>query len=284
MIAFKFPEPPCKRNFIKENMQQLKRMQGMLITDQMSDKPRFSRDKFRTIPKLNKHKTNSTTLPSLRPQKETKSSKSITSQKRDTTAISKKGTAPRKAVSDVKLTDRGVQTERPQDVAKLYERGTIVYPRKNDRKRGKRKEDHGDSISREQIGDVMEKVEGLDLEEKNYVKDNIQAIKQASPNKKDDKDELDKSKVPKNYQKGVLPKYLKNRKDEKHVECDPECPPGHVLLPDEERKETLRVLRQSKCFLLLLYVYIALYLLYYLLEILQRKIEYMKIAFQDGQL
>lgn len=58
----------------------------------------------------------------------------------------------------------------------------------------------------------------------------------------------DPNRAPANYQKGVLPKYLKERKEEvmKDIEDDPECPPGHVLLPDEERKETLRVLRQSK--------------------------------------
>lgn len=56
------------------------------------------------------------------------------------------------------------------------------------------------------------------------------------------------------YQKGVLPKYLRERKeqtakevegtrpDEKHVMC----PPGHVTLPDIERKETLRMLRNSR--------------------------------------
>lgn len=61
-----------------------------------------------------------------------------------------------------------------------------------------------------------------------------------------DNNAVDPNKVPSNYQKGVVPKYLKDRKDEKiKSEEDPECPPGHVLLPDEERKETLRVLRQS---------------------------------------
>lgn len=218
-------------------MNHIKRMQG-LLTDHIDEKPRIPRDKFRTVPKLSKHKTNSTTLPSLKLQKETKSSRSLASQKKE--GLNKKSASPKKAASEVKLTDRGVQTERPQDIAKLYERGTIVYPRK---RRGKRKEDHGDSPSREQINDLTEKMESLDLEEKNYVKDNIQALKQLSP--KQEKEEHDKSKLPKSYQKGVLPKYLKNRKEEKQIECDPECPPGHVLLPDEERKETLRVLRQS---------------------------------------
>lgn len=236
-------------------MQQLKRMQGIIITDQLiNDKPRTLHDKFRTIPKLNKLRTNSTTLPSLRLQKETKSNKSVGSQKRETANNKKSAEAP-KAGSAMKLTDRGVQTERPQDIVKLYEKGTVIYPRSHDRKRGKRKDDHGDTISREHIDDVTEKMEGLDLEEKNYVKDNIEALKLLSPIKKDDKDEQDKSQVPKNYQRGVLPKYLKMKKDEKVVQCDPECPPGHVLLPDEERKETLRVLRQSNYCIALVFVF-----------------------------
>lgn len=52
--------------------------------------------------------------------------------------------------------------------------------------------------------------------------------------------------APPTYQRGVVPKYLKERKEDTIVEIDAECPPGHILLPEEERKETLRVLRQSK--------------------------------------
>lgn len=59
----------------------------------------------------------------------------------------------------------------------------------------------------------------------------------------------DPTRAPPTYQRGVVPKYLKERKDDKTGDIkDPECPPGHILLPDEERKETLRVLRQSKFF------------------------------------
>lgn len=52
---------------------------------------------------------------------------------------------------------------------------------------------------------------------------------------------------PQSYQRGVVPKYIRDRRDEMHKEETEEpCPDGHVLLPEEERKETLRVLRQSK--------------------------------------
>ncbi|KAJ0174887.1 hypothetical protein K1T71_009995 [Dendrolimus kikuchii] len=59
--------------------------------------------------------------------------------------------------------------------------------------------------------------------------------------------------LPSGYQKGVVPKYLRERKEQgaKEVEgarADEEgapCPPGHVTLPDNERKETLKMLRNS---------------------------------------
>lgn len=70
------------------------------------------------------------------------------------------------------------------------------------------------------------------------------ALKQKASNRPGGQN--DPSKPPPTYQKGVLPKYLKNRKGESIDEPEPDCPPGHVLLPEEERKETLRVLRQSE--------------------------------------
>lgn len=55
------------------------------------------------------------------------------------------------------------------------------------------------------------------------------------------------------YQKGVLPKYLRERKEQTQKDSEVvsdsdniQCPPGHVTLPDNERKETLRMLRNSK--------------------------------------
>lgn len=59
--------------------------------------------------------------------------------------------------------------------------------------------------------------------------------------------EHDPNKVPSTYKRGEIPKYLKEEKDKTTSPVpDADCPPGHVLLPDDERKETLRVLRQSR--------------------------------------
>lgn len=87
----------------------------------------------------------------------------------------------------------------------------------------------------------------IDINEKhNFIKENIQALKQKTQRQ----DSMHDSLKILNYQKGVLPKYLKDRKEEqkKELEDANDCPEGHVLLPEEERKETLRVLRQSQLF------------------------------------
>lgn len=54
------------------------------------------------------------------------------------------------------------------------------------------------------------------------------------------------------YQKGVVPKYLRERKEQtqkEHGETETgeaaSAPPGHVVLPEAERRETLRMLRSS---------------------------------------
>lgn len=52
--------------------------------------------------------------------------------------------------------------------------------------------------------------------------------------------------LPQGYQKGVVPKYLRERMaGESSESAGEEVPAGHVLLPDTERKETLRMLRHS---------------------------------------
>ncbi|XP_021925231.1 uncharacterized protein LOC110832485 isoform X3 [Zootermopsis nevadensis] len=60
-------------------------------------------------------------------------------------------------------------------------------------------------------------------------------------------------KAPSSYQRGVIPKYLQERRKEWQKKAeqsvldapDPACPLGHVPLPDSERKETLIMLRKS---------------------------------------
>ncbi|XP_043495461.1 uncharacterized protein LOC122519809 isoform X2 [Polistes fuscatus] len=64
--------------------------------------------------------------------------------------------------------------------------------------------------------------------------------------------QLNNGVVPTNYRKGIVPKYIKDRKEalQKEEEAKaaafyPECPEGHVPLPDHERQETLRMLKKN---------------------------------------
>lgn len=94
----------------------------------------------------------------------------------------------------------------------------------------------------------------LDLNEKtNHIKRNIKNLKT-----KVKLDEVpDPTVPPPNYKKGVVPKYLKDKEKPKEeakvniskaTEYEGEQISGLVLLPDDERKEYLRVARESMFF------------------------------------
>ena len=56
------------------------------------------------------------------------------------------------------------------------------------------------------------------------------------------------------YRRGAVPSYLKKRQEEWHQHeierisklPDPQCPPGHAVMPEKERIETLNLLSQNK--------------------------------------
>nr|XP_018912712.1 PREDICTED: enkurin domain-containing protein 1-like [Bemisia tabaci]XP_018912713.1 PREDICTED: enkurin domain-containing protein 1-like [Bemisia tabaci]XP_018914673.1 PREDICTED: enkurin domain-containing protein 1-like [Bemisia tabaci]XP_018914674.1 PREDICTED: enkurin domain-containing protein 1-like [Bemisia tabaci]XP_018914675.1 PREDICTED: enkurin domain-containing protein 1-like [Bemisia tabaci]XP_018914676.1 PREDICTED: enkurin domain-containing protein 1-like [Bemisia tabaci] len=67
-----------------------------------------------------------------------------------------------------------------------------------------------------------------------------------------------KNSVPESYQRGTIPKYIQEKKLQKEQEemekkkmaqmlgtDDPDCPPGHVRLPDDKRKETLQLIKNK---------------------------------------
>ncbi|KAF4518921.1 hypothetical protein B566_EDAN006759 [Ephemera danica] len=64
----------------------------------------------------------------------------------------------------------------------------------------------------------------------------------------------DPLRVPKNYQRGVVPRYLRVRHEEQAREAeraireakDPDCPPGHRKLTLEEQKESLEKLKTTQ--------------------------------------
>lgn len=87
-----------------------------------------------------------------------------------------------------------------------------------------------------------------EIDEKDFIKENMSNMKPRVTKQTSSKV---LAQAPPTYQRGVVPKYLRDRKDDEETDkTDEPCPEGHVLLPEEERKETLRVLRQSKyCFI-----------------------------------
>lgn len=54
------------------------------------------------------------------------------------------------------------------------------------------------------------------------------------------------------YKIGEVPKYLQDRKDnevrekeKQEQEFDPDCPPGHIAMSDEDRRESLDLAKKS---------------------------------------
>lgn len=231
---FAEPKPVYRRNFIKENVRQIKQIQGIIQSSIRGSDPNLNKngrkreDKFRTLPQKQVESKNKS---SLALSKFTDQNLKIDTKNDNISKIQDKN----------KYTSRGMQTERIDDISRLYETGVIKYasagtnrvsfPKKDITAENKR--DHGDSIAAEGFLDVGDNAK------------NIKNIK-PRPGKIDDRSK-DPLQPPPTYQMGVVPKYIKERKgyEAKAENIEPDCPAGHILLPEEERKETLRVLRQS---------------------------------------
>ncbi|KAK4874355.1 hypothetical protein RN001_013715 [Aquatica leii] len=269
-----FPEqkPVCKRNFIKENMKYIKQMQGLIqdaeIVDAKSLQEKIKNKPLKVISRQNSlHKSQPVILQSTSQTQLTVASKAQkTDRKRSPDLpipklnldrnkgepLNIKPHLPMQLQSIEKYLHRGVQTDNPEDMQKLFKHGVIRYPspsvlnaiaaRKNAMAKDTNR-DRGDNMGIADTDKIHENMHSLDINNKhNYIKGNILALK-CQRGKHNESTEM----KPQSYARGVIPKYLRDRKEEvaKEVDIDSECPDGHVLLPDEERKETLRVLRQS---------------------------------------
>ncbi|KAJ3645018.1 hypothetical protein Zmor_022711 [Zophobas morio] len=226
------------RNFVRENIRQLKEMQGYMNDSKVSSKSQIIKpDKFKHVAPRVYSYMNTTRR---------KTSKDLIGKK----AVSynqikglKSPLLKAKLGSRIKNMSKAVQTERPEDLPKLYETGTLKYPSPGIMPQSKpptqRTRDHGDVLAKS-----MHK---LELEEKhNYVRENIKNVK---GNKT--KFEAPQPRVPAAGQpKGVVPKNTKDQKEgkdelSKPVDFEVDIVSGLVLLPDEERKEYLRVAREN---------------------------------------
>lgn len=158
------------------------------------------------------------------------------------------------------------QTVEPKDFDSLYHDGVIRYPstclreetgdcpkKKIVREMGLQTEpspnDRGDIL----LSEDEDEYSYIDSKGTiDYVKLNAMVVpkpKAAQPPKQDP------IRAPPTYQRGVLPKYLrelkkehtkeKEEKEKEAEEADPDCPPGHTSMPDEVRLEHLKILKQN---------------------------------------
>ena len=152
--------------------------------------------------------------------------------------------------------NQGIQTLNTTEIDNLYSEGIIKYPSKRflscneaNEEIGKPSEG-GDTPVQNETGlkNPKEETDFIKLNKQNSSTTSKIANKTNSNNINNPKPNTSAS----NYRMGVVPKYIKNRKETlekiekaKTKELDANCPDGHVPLPDDERRETLRVLRKN---------------------------------------
>ncbi|KAK0179731.1 hypothetical protein PV327_005454 [Microctonus hyperodae] len=153
-----------------------------------------------------------------------------------------------------KCTNRGSQTMDNSNIDAIYSEGVIRYPSSKGQRRSSLQEKNNTKIdmnSQKDCGDMIKHSSTLSgpKENINYVKANKEipiATKMAT--------QLNNGILPPNYRKGAIPKYIIERKEElfnqqmekaKNEAVNADCPDGHVPLPDNERKETLRMLQKN---------------------------------------
>ncbi|XP_078045315.1 uncharacterized protein LOC144474391 isoform X2 [Augochlora pura] len=154
------------------------------------------------------------------------------------------------------LMTQGTQTLDTNQINNLYSEGVIRYPSK---KLTELKNEQGDTVLKDTTNSSPKQSQensGLPLikEELNTKlnkectftnnKSRIHNNNNSNCNKKNT--------PPSNYKKGVVPKYIRERKEAQKREekakieaIDSDCPHGHVPLLESERKETLHILKKS---------------------------------------
>ncbi|CAD1477983.1 unnamed protein product, partial [Heterotrigona itama] len=184
----------------------------------------------------------------------------------------------------VKVKNQGIQTLDTNEIENLYSEGIVKYPSKkyldynevikNDINEEINVSSRSITNSPLDQGDiqVLEKnaqnkknkcdtknYKSLSSKEVNFIKLNKEhsfatnkTITQVNNNASNNTNNNNNNNIPTNYRMGVVPKYIKNRKEiqekmqkAKQEELDPHCPNGHVPLPDNERKETLQMLKKN---------------------------------------
>ncbi|XP_025991830.1 uncharacterized protein LOC105195387 [Solenopsis invicta] len=167
----------------------------------------------------------------------------------------------------VKYKSQGVQTLDTDELESIYSEGIIRYPskvtkhetangdlNKQEEKISKKQSDspvdRGDTHGLEDLQkiDLQNSTSSAPKEEIDFIKLNKERTSVANKLMT----QLNNGVPPPNYRKGVVPKYLRERKEAQEKEqkakaeaLQSDCPEGHVPLPDHERKETLRLLKKN---------------------------------------
>ncbi|XP_059057752.1 uncharacterized protein LOC131851287 [Achroia grisella] len=265
-----FPEPKKeqKKNFIRENMKQLKFIQG-----KSPKEPRFQLKNVHGTRPSNPTPMGSS-LSQVKSSPSNKSGKitlnvskanSMNSRKKHPDVRIKKGdmaeflkrkelrqTRPegdlldddeKSSESSGRLRDVACQTVETNLAQKLESaKLTVLYPKESEEEA--KLKASGDSGHHRSPASSPHRRNTDDLVEMERNRSRLNSILERK-----DKDPY----LPSGYQKGVVPKYIRERKDQITKELEASkveddhtlCPPGHVTLPDTERKETLRMLRNS---------------------------------------
>ncbi|XP_011871790.1 PREDICTED: uncharacterized protein LOC105564190 [Vollenhovia emeryi] len=168
-----------------------------------------------------------------------------------------------------KCKSQGVQTLDTDQLESIYSEGVIRYPSKNVTKH--ETANNGDLNKQEDKTSRKQSDSPTDRGDMHGLEDlqKVDLRKSASPTSKEEIDfiklnkertsvanklmtQLNNGVPPSNYRKGVVPKYLRDRKEAQEKEqkakteaLHSDCPDGHVPLPDNERKETLRLLKKN---------------------------------------
>ncbi|XP_008202095.1 uncharacterized protein LOC100119016 [Nasonia vitripennis] len=260
---FPDPKPPRRKNFIKENVESLRRMEQIMHTDgspakglklPILRKTRLSKTsddisnvnvtngdgrsqhlKAQEITDETKKQNRKKSCFTVSNAKVVSKKLPISSTKKNLKANSIENLATEKVHEDFKNTQikcksQGVQTLDTDDINSLYSEGVIRYP----------------------SGRAKELKEPVNIKNNSEYSENESQLKSNKETKLSNKLASQLNAPPPSYRIGVVPKYIKERKEalqkeqlakiaDKHVDC----PAGHVPLPDHERKETLSMLKKN---------------------------------------
>ncbi|KAF7393090.1 uncharacterized protein V1477_012988 [Vespula maculifrons] len=162
---------------------------------------------------------------------------------------------------NTKYKHKGIQTIEDKHIDQLYMEGVIRYPTKKNLKNNEEKNKNESSKLLNSSSEIESaRIANLELHDSPKISE-LPIVNDKTDFVKSNKDrnsiaskiaaQLNNGVVPTNYRKGVVPKYIKDRKEAlqkeeaKTTTFYPECPEGHVPLPDHERQETLRMLKKN---------------------------------------